>query len=95
MWYIYNTKGETVDEAVAYTLIGKENMAGNATLGIGYWIHKSALCAHILHEFVVLLEAKPSAKPQTSAIYNTKGETVDEAVAYTLIGKENMAGNNR
>ena len=32
---------------------------------------KSALCAHILHEFVVLLEAKPSAKPQTSlsAIY--------------------------
>ena len=36
---------------------------------IGYWIHKSALCAHILHEFVVLLEAKPSAKPQMSAIY--------------------------
>ena len=36
---------------------------------IGYWIHKSALCAHILHEFVVLLEAKPSAKPQTSALY--------------------------
>ena len=36
---------------------------------IGYWIQKSALCAHILHEFVVLLEAKPSAKPQTSAMY--------------------------
>ena len=35
----------------------------------GYWIHKSASCAHMLHEFVVLLEAKPSAKPQTSAIY--------------------------
>ena len=38
-------------------------------LSIRYWIHKSALCAHILHEFVVLLEAKPSAKPQRSAIY--------------------------
>ena len=35
-------------------------------ISTGYWIHKSALCAHILHEFVVLLEAKPSAKPQTN-----------------------------
>ena len=35
----------------------------------GYWIHKSTLCTHILHEFVVLLEAKLSAKPQTRAIY--------------------------
>ena len=35
---------------------------------MGYWIHKSALCPHILHEFVVLLKAKLIAKPQTSAI---------------------------
>ena len=32
------------------------------TICIGYWIHKSAICAHILHEFVVLPEAQPSAK---------------------------------
>ena len=27
-----------------------------------YRIDRSAICAHILHEFVVLLEAQPSAK---------------------------------
>ena len=27
-------------------------------LRIGYWIHKSAICAHILHEFVVAPRAK-------------------------------------
>ena len=42
---------------------------------IGYWIHKSALCTHILHEFVVLLEVKPSAKPQTSVPWGTLTET--------------------
>ena len=30
-------------------------------ISIGYWIHKSAFCAQILHKFVVLLEAMPSA----------------------------------
>ena len=38
-------------------------------LCIGYWIHKSAICAHILHEFVVLPEAQPSAKKHKRVQY--------------------------
>ena len=43
----------------------------NDMLSIGYWIHKSAiLCAHIiLHEFVVLPEAQPSAKKHKRVQY--------------------------
>ena len=31
-------------------------------ISVGYRIHKSAICARILHEFVVLPEAQPNAK---------------------------------